>query len=74
MFEKLICKVRGHDWKFAYNYGIPLGSTEPLDETLRKFKTGEYYGVNRCTRCKIYGSTLDGLNPYTVIWDFLNKK
>jgi hypothetical protein len=59
--NRLICLFKGHDWKFAYNYGLPLGSREPLNEILNKFRSGEYIKVNRCSRCGKFSHKSDGL-------------
>lgn len=64
MFKRLICKIKGHKWQFAYNHGIPLGCKEPWEVTKQKFDSGEYFPVNRCTRCGDYDHPSDGLNPY----------
>jgi len=60
MFNRIICLIRGHDWEFAYNYGIPLGCSPELYEELKS----KSLPVNRCTRCGAYDHESDGLNPY----------
>jgi hypothetical protein len=67
MIKKFICKFKGHKWNFSYNHGIPLSSTESLEKLFVKFQTGEYYPVNRCSRCGIYNHKSDGLNPFASI-------
>ena len=43
----IICLFRGHDWRFSYNHGIPLGCT---DEEWDKL-IGKSYAVHQCMRC-----------------------
>lgn len=51
----IFCLVKGHDWRFSYNHGIPLGcSWEEWD----KIKN-ESYPVHQCTRCGVYDSKSD---------------
>lgn len=43
------CLLGHHDWKFAYNHGMPFGiSTE---KALAMLHSGESYPVDQCTRC-----------------------
>ncbi len=67
MFSRLICRLIGHKWKFAYNHGVEPGSKESIPSILAKMETGEYYKVHICSRCGIYDSPSDGLNPNTSI-------
>lgn len=64
------CLFRGHDWRFAYNHGMPLGlSTE---NALRMFDENKTYAVYRCLRpgCKKQARLIDGemrLLPTTLV-------
>lgn len=49
MFKKLLCKIKGHDYKFSYNYGIR--SVDTLEEALRLFDSGKAHPVFVCKRC-----------------------
>jgi len=63
------CKAYGHAWKFAYNYGIPLGCKWSYEEIEEKRKCGEVFEVHKCSRCGNYDHESDGLGipyaPYT---------
>ncbi len=53
------CLLRRHDWRFAYNYGMPLGiSTE---DALKMFEDGKTYAVDECRRCTTQSRIIDGI-------------
>lgn len=58
----LICLLRGHHWRFAYNFGIPLGCS---NEQYKQLKSSSF-SVGRCLRCGKYSHMSDGLNLHTV--------
>ncbi len=43
------CLFGRHDWRFAYNHGMPLGTS--TEKALLMLKSGKSYGVYQCTRC-----------------------
>ena len=51
----LICRIKGHDWHFSYNHGIPLGCSDKQWELLKD----ESYPVHECSRCRIEDAPLD---------------
>lgn len=51
----LLCWLKGHDWKFSYNHGIPLGCSDEEWEKLKDIT----YPVHRCKRCGIEDSAPD---------------
>lgn len=54
----LMCLFKRHNWRFAYNHGMPRGvSTE---DALKMFDEGKTYAVYRCTRCPRQSRILDG--------------
>jgi len=54
----LRCLFGRHDWRFAYNHGMPLGiSTE---DALKMFERGETYTVYQCTKCPKQSRLVDG--------------
>ena len=52
------CLFKGHQWKFAYNHGMPLGIS--LDSALIMFKKGRTYEVYQCTRCPKQSRLING--------------
>ena len=62
--KRVICSLKGHhNWKFAYNHGIPLGTKMTNEEMDAGFKSRKFFAVHRCETCKIYDHENDGLNP-----------
>ena len=45
----IVCFMKGHDWKFAYNYGMRLGIS--MEAAMKMFEDGRTYGVYQCRRC-----------------------
>ena len=43
------CLLGHHDWKFAYNHGMPLGVS--TNDALKMFDDNSTYAVYQCTRC-----------------------
>ncbi len=43
------CLFAIHDWRFAYNHGMPFGIG--AEEALNRLNTGKSYTVFECTRC-----------------------
>jgi len=43
------CLLQGHKWRFAYNHGVPLGTS--TEEALSMIYSGKSYPVYLCTRC-----------------------
>lgn len=60
VIEQVVCLIRGHDWRFSYNHGIPLGDNRPYSEVEEGFKSGKAYRVSECRRCKSQSRILDG--------------
>jgi len=58
----LICLLRGHRWRFAYNFGIPLGCSAERYERLKPTS----FPVHQCLRCKKYDCESDRLNLSTI--------
>lgn len=54
------CLFTRHNWEFAYNHGIPLGTS--MDDALKMFEEGKAYAVDRCTRrgCGAQSYFVDG--------------
>jgi len=53
------CKAYGHNWRFAYNYGIPLHCS---DELYLKLKNeNKTFAVHKCKRCGVYDHESDHL-------------
>lgn len=53
------CMLGHHSWRFSHNHGIPMGCKDSLDETLRRFSTGEVYGIEECQKCHIQSSRIN---------------
>ena len=55
------CLLSHHNWKFAYNHGIPLGTS--MDDALKMFEEGKTYAVDQCTRrgCGTQSYFVDGI-------------
>lgn len=49
------CLIKGHNWKFSYNHGIPLGCSEKQWDILIK----NSYQVFECTICPEQGRLID---------------
>ncbi len=54
----LICLVKGHDWAFGYNHGIPRGAS--WEQLERAKKSGKLYEVHVCSRCQTQSRMLEG--------------
>lgn len=53
------CLIKGHDWRFGYNHGMPRRiSTE---DALKMLHEGTSYGVCICYRCKTQARLTDGV-------------
>lgn len=51
------CLFGHHDWRFSYNWGMPLGISS--EDTDKMFKNGTTYPVHQCIRCGKEDSELD---------------
>ncbi len=54
----LICLIKGHNWAFGYNHGMPhhISTSEALD----LLHSGAVYEVHMCSRCPAQSRMLNG--------------
>ena len=43
------CIAGWHDWRFAYNHGMPFGISS--DDAMKMHESGKTFEVHQCLRC-----------------------
>jgi len=54
----LICLIKDHDWRFAYNYNMSQGIS--AEEALKMYSENRTFAVHVCLRCKRHGREVFG--------------